>query len=879
MPHVIIARKNTQYFNSEKELAGKTIALEKSFGNVENIRKRYPGINIREYPNTSLALDAVSRGKVDAYIGNRAVADYIIKHEVMHNLEIQGRSTLKGSTLSIGVRKDWPILRDILQKALDDITELERNQILSEWLAEIEQKEYSAILTDEEKSWLKKHPVIRVAVDPDWAPIEFIDEEGKLDGISREYLDLLEKHLNIKFEIANQLTWQEAVYAVKNRKLDMFSSVSVTDERKTYCTFTSPYLSFPIKMFSHADHPYVGELSNLTTETVVVVQGYAIEAWLRRDYPHLKIITVPTPLDGLQKISHREATVFIGNVITANYYLGKANITNVRVSGDTPYSNDQAMAVRNDWSVLAGILQKSLNSIPREQRKLIYNRWNTIKFEHAIDYGLIWRIVIVTIIIIFIIIYWNRRLAREINRREKIEVKLRDYQLTLEEKVEQRTRDYVQLAHYDVLTGLPNRILFTDRLTQAMHTADRYNSRVAILFIDLDDFKQVNDSFDHTYGDDALKAVADRFMALIRKEDTLARMGGDEFTLILNNIQHNDDIALIANKIIQQLHEPIVIHGHRIFLGASIGISIYPEHGETIEDLVRNADSAMYKAKSSGRNTFKYYSEDLTQFALQRIKMESWLHKAIENKQFVLHYQPQIDLDSGEICGIEALIRWEHPEEGNISPAQFIPQAERSRLIIPIGKWVLTEACRQMKHWRQTGCIGDNVTMSVNLSALQFEQDDLIDMVKSALDHANLKHSMLELEITESVMMNNPERSREILNQLRDLNVKIAIDDFGTGYSSLSYLKLLPLTKLKIDRAFVSDIPDDPNDVAISRAIISLAESMSLEVLAEGVETEAQHDFLKQEGCHSGQGYLYSKPLSTAEFEQFIASYHDAFGT
>jgi diguanylate cyclase (GGDEF)-like protein/PAS domain S-box-containing protein len=441
--------------------------------------------------------------------------------------------------------------------------------------------------------------------------------------------------------------------------------------------------------------------------------------------------------------------------------------------------------------------------------------------------------------------------------------------LALLGELREQRLSYAHLAQHDPLTSLPNRVLFADRLSQALHDAHRNQRQVAVLFIDLDRFKQVNDSFDHSTGDEVLQTVARRLATIFREDDTVARMGGDEFTVILRRLRSENDAARVARKILALFQQPFEVRGHAVFLGASIGISLYPQHGETVDDLVRNADTAMYRAKEDGRNTFQYYTEDLTANAFERVLLEASLHQAMERRELVLHYQPQLRLDTGALCGLEALVRWQHPEMGLVPPARFVPLAEESGMIVPIGEWVLGVACAQMKAWLDDGLVDADATISVNLSAKQFDQGNLIAVVEKALADSGLAAESLELEITESTMMRSPERSASRLNRLREMGVKVAIDDFGTGYSSLNYLKRLPLTKLKIDRSFVADLATDVNDLAIARAIIALARSLSLEVLAEGIETEEQRRFLVAEGCEAGQGYLFARPMDPDSFAGF----------
>lgn len=419
------------------------------------------------------------------------------------------------------------------------------------------------------------------------------------------------------------------------------------------------------------------------------------------------------------------------------------------------------------------------------------------------------------------------------------------------------------LAHHDPLTALPNRLLFRARLEHAIERAMRNNKIVAVLFLDLDRFKHINDSLGHTIGDALLEAVARRFRELIREEDTVARLGGDEFVILMEELKDSDSAAVLAEKVSKSLNAAFNIGGYELFVGVSIGISLFPQDGDDVEQLLRNADSAMYRAKELGRNTYQFYTQELTTHAFEQLLLGGQLRKAIEQEQLVLHYQPQVDLKSGRIIGIEALVRWQHPDHGMISPAQFIPLAEETNLIIPLGEWVLRHACSQARSWLDMGYEFGHI--SVNIAGPQIQQGNLLEVVRRALDEAGLPAARLELEITETFIMGQAKPAIALLLSLRRLGVSLAIDDFGTGYSSLAYLKQLPVNKLKIDRGFVMDLPDDENDAAIARAVIALGHSMLFTVIAEGVETDAQRDFLIQEGCEQAQGYLYSKPVSARD--------------
>ncbi|MCK5121825.1 MAG: EAL domain-containing protein, partial [Methylococcales bacterium] len=424
------------------------------------------------------------------------------------------------------------------------------------------------------------------------------------------------------------------------------------------------------------------------------------------------------------------------------------------------------------------------------------------------------------------------------------------------------------LANYDPLTQLPNRRLFIDRLDQAIKTADREKSRLAVLFFDLDHFKTINDSLGHSIGDQMLIEVGARISDCMREIDSVSRLSGDEFAAVISDISEVGDVITVANKIIESIRNAFKIRDYELHVTISIGISVYPSDGENYEILLKNADTAMYCAKNNGRDNFEFFSPSMSTQALERLALEGSLRKAVENKELLVFYQPQIQIDTGKIVGMEALLRWPHPEMGMISPDKFIPLAEETGLIIPIGKWVLTEACRQNKAWQDQGLTA--VPVAVNLSAVQFRQHNLLEIVQETLLETDLKACFLELELTESLLMDCSEYNVTLLKEFRRLGVHLSIDDFGTGYSSLSYLKRFPISKLKIDRSFCTGIPIDKNNASIISAIISLGHDLDMCVIAEGVEDEKQFNFLQAHQCDEIQGYLLSKPVPSEEMEKLL---------
>jgi diguanylate cyclase (GGDEF)-like protein/PAS domain S-box-containing protein len=424
------------------------------------------------------------------------------------------------------------------------------------------------------------------------------------------------------------------------------------------------------------------------------------------------------------------------------------------------------------------------------------------------------------------------------------------------------------LAYHDTLTSLPNRLLFNDRVAMAMAQAQRQQRKVAVLFIDLDRFKVINDSLGHGFGDKLLQAVATRIQSCIREADTLARLGGDEFTLLLPGLPDAVDAATVADKLLEALRQPFDLDGRELFVTASVGVSVYPDDGTDVDELVKNSDTAMYRAKEQGRDNIQHYTPTMNARALERLHMENGLRKALAQNELVVYYQPLLDLRSGRIEGVEALVRWRHPELGLVGPSEFIPIAETTGLIVPIGPWVLRTACTQVRAWQGRGF--PKLSVSVNLSARQFQQPHLADQIRAVLDETGLEAQTLELEITETSAMQNAELTTSVLAEIKALGVRISIDDFGIGYSSLSYLKRLPINTLKIDQSFVRDITSDPDDAAIARAVIAMAHSLKLKVVAEGVETAEQLAFLTAHRCDKMQGFYFSRPVPAEECEPLL---------
>ncbi len=443
---------------------------------------------------------------------------------------------------------------------------------------------------------------------------------------------------------------------------------------------------------------------------------------------------------------------------------------------------------------------------------------------------------------------------------------LKTVRYAIERKLSDRHLRY--LSHHDKLTGLANRELFKDRLAQAVARAERSGNLVALLFLDLDRFKSINDMLGHLAADKLLVAVAERLKTCVRNVDTIARLGGDEFTIVLEDVATPFDAELVCRKVVGALEDPLEIEGQEIYATASIGVTFFPTDATEVTGLIRNADVAMYRAKEDGRNKYHLFTADLNARAVERLSIETALRHALDREELFLCYQPKVNLQTGRVLGVEALVRWQHPHRGIVSPDEFVPVAEETGLIVPVGEWVLRQACEDALRWSRSGV--EDVNVAVNLSARQFRQGDLLKTVDNIFCELSFDPNRLELEITESLLMDDTEASEVALYDLKAFGLSIYLDDFGTGYSSLAYLKKFPIDGLKIDRSFIRDIPGDVDDEAITRAIVALSQAQRLKVVAEGVETRAQLDFLNLEGCDEVQGYLFSKPLTYDRLVEWI---------
>jgi len=1103
VPHAIFKRKGDKFSTDLNSLSGKKVAAEKGFFIHDVIKNKYPQIKSIEYNNTSDAIDAVVKGEADAYIGNRAVAMYIINNELITNLEEHGKIQETSSVNAIGVRKDEPILRDILQKALSNITIKERFQILKNWVEPGHISDNSSIeLTTAEWSWLDQHPVIRVAGDSNFAPVEYLTEDGVFKGISVEYLDIISNMLGTRFEYKQSNNWSEATDKLKNLDVDIFSAAASTIDRREYAQFTHPFLSLPVMIFTPENVSYISNLSELEGRKVAVVRDHATTELVRRGGWNIELIEVDTIADGLQAIQDRDAFAYLGNILVTSYSIRQEGHTNIRVSGQTPYRIDISMGVRNDWVILVDILNKALKKIGEKQRNQINASWIGLQFKEAPDYKIFWQALFWGVLVLFLFFFWNRYLQNK-NSQQNLEIRLQNDVLNLsrtsfsnaqriaklgswdwpientlfywskelyrifgldETKTEagyesfieaihpedrslvdktlqtaqtdkktfviearvqqpsddirhvkirgevmlnkdnasimsgtvldiserkaaerelqklfqafenspitimttdlQGTIEYVnpcftqttgyqseeviglnpsilktgytsddeykemwdtinsgkvwrgefrnqrkngelywaratiapvwdehgklvnflelnqdisfqkeieeklfEEANYSVLTKQPNRYYMLNRIEQNIHTQTPF----ALLMVDMVNIKRINDSLGIEAGDKIIKQAALRLDSLVDRFRFVAHFGGGQFVILAEQTHKMVTEVLISN-ILSCFKQPFDVKEEKIKQNASVGIALYPDDGNTKEELLTNAHVAVNQAKRSGNITYAYFSERFNKEAQKLLQMENLLGQALKNYELSIVCQPKIDVSSGKFLGAEALLRWFNSELGDVPPDQFIPLAEESGLILSIGRWVINESCRQASLWHKAGY--ENFTIAINLSPKQFLDKDIVPFIENCLHTHSLAGNQVEIEVTEGLFIEGGEAINLQISAMKELGLSLALDDFGTGYSSLQYLRNYPFDTLKIDRSFVSGLPESQSDASLVRAMTAMGRALGMKIVAEGVEQQAQADYLKNEGCDIYQGFLFGKPMSETDFMAWLKNVH-----
>ncbi|CAK7078116.1 EAL domain-containing protein [uncultured Tissierella sp.] len=706
---------------------------------------------------------------------------------------------------------------------------------------------------------------IRFAGDHNHPPYEYIDENGNYKGYNVDIINAIANEMDLQIEII-PMEWNDAILALDRNEVEGIIGMSQNEERLEKYKFTLPTVVNEQVIFAAKDTVHINELEDL--------EGLKV-AYQKNDYNESLILEIPRvigyPKNGQEEaliaVGNKEVDAALGNKIVGLYHLQRNKMTElVKVVGEPISTAKYGPAVRKDNEELFQTLERGLETIKRNKvYDNIYKKWfgedmSYIKMTYnAYRKQIISVVTIISLIFLFLYFY-NKRLQKEVLKRtNELEV--------ANEGLIKHQKEIYNLAYYDPVTSLPNRVYFIEELNSIFENLEKNDDLFAVLLLDLDRFKHINDTLGHYVGDYVLKILGMRLKKLVKEEDIVARIGGDEYYILLKGIQHSDDAMELARIIIEDFKKPYYVKDYELYLTTSIGIALYPEGGLDSQSIIKNADLALYKAKDFGGNAYYLYGKEIQSKGLEKMMLLNQLRQAVENNQLVLHYQPQIDILTGKIRGVEALVRWNHPEQGLLYPDKFIFLAEETGLIIQMGEWILKEAAVQAKKWID---LGHDIIMSVNISARQFQDRRFINEVINALNESKLNPRNLTLEITETTAISDIDYTLNILNMLENLGIAVAIDDFGTGYSSLNYLNEMSVSELKIDRSFIWDIEKNDKNKMISNTIIVLAKQLGLKVTAEGVENMEQLEILKEMKCDIAQGYHFSKPVSKEKIDEMI---------
>lgn len=707
--------------------------------------------------------------------------------------------------------------------------------------------------------------LIRVGVFPN-PPVAFKDETGKWRGISIDVLEAIAKIKGWQLQFV-QGSFSQHLKKLETHEVDILSMMAYSDARaKKYSFSRHPLISNWGIVYSKGSN-YIASLLDLEGKRVAVMKNNIHDTAFRKQATKFGLsytrVDRPNFRDVMQSIQKGDADAGVVNRLFGSLNAHEYNLVETGIIFNP--INIHYSALNPDYEVILSAIDEHLSQFKSNKDSIYYSsieRWMHKPKDETLPSWLAWvALGLVSIIILMVGISLLLRkqvavrtieLQREVDERRQAQIKLDN------------------LAYYDSLTQLPNRASLLKFLKAAIKGVQRNNQKIAILFIDIDRFKTVNDSLGHTAGDQLIIQVAKRLQKCLRDEDTICRFGGDEYVAIIHNINSLSDISNVATRMLKSLSAPINIGVTEIYSSVCIGAALFPDDDPHGEHLLKYADAAMYHAKEKGGNNYQFYNTDLTERVNKRLSLETRLRHALDRDEFILHYQPIYNITSQQPIGVETLIRWQDPEAGLISPDEFIPLAEETGLIVPIGEWVLDQACKQVYHWekQQLG----QLLLAVNISSRQFEHNKLYTTVMSALNNSGLMASQLELEITERMFLNITQNVRDTLDRLTQEKVRLSIDDFGTGYSSLSYLKELPIDTLKIDRSFIMGIPDDKDDIQIASTIVSMAHGLGLNVIAEGIETTEQLAFLNTINCNQGQGYFLAHPQSPEEITSLLQS-------
>lgn len=703
-------------------------------------------------------------------------------------------------------------------------------------------------LTKEEQAWLASHPVIRVGIRHGFAPIEYISEGNQFRGITIDYLYRLEKLLGITFKKIDSQDYSDL------SSIDMLSGVinpsSLNKQQLT--PLDQPYLTFPFAIYTHKENNSINTFSDLADKKIAVFKKSGVSRDLLREFPAIKLWGIEIAEDAFSAMEAHQVEAYVGNEMVVDYVANIEGVHFIKKIGYTPFSSEISMAVRKDWPQLKSILQKSLVALEPEHDDIL-KKWDLSNDRENLQLLIFALITLASIAAI--VIFKSYRLKQAIKVQDKIS----------------QERIWHQ-ANFDYLTSLPNRMMFHNRLQEEIKKSERTGFPLGLLFIDLDNFKQINDQLGHPVGDELIIQVARRISGCVRSIDTTARIGGDEFTVIMGELTDVNSLENTSRKILQRLEEPFHIQPHDIYVTASIGITVYPNDTDKIEELIMYADQAMYEAKRLGRNRYHFFTASMQETSIYRHTITIDLRAALLNKQFVMYYQPIVDMNDTHIRKAEALIRWQHPTKGIITPIEFIQIAEDTGMIDHIGNWVFEQVLQDVLYLREH--FDPDFQISFNVSPRQFMDEENILSWITRLKQDSLLNNAVSVEITEGLLLQATSSVKHILSEFIHSGAEISIDDFGTGYSALAYLKKFDVDYVKLDRSFIHNIESDNDTRVLCEAIISMAHKLKIKVVAEGIETLAQQSLLKTYRCDFGQGYLISKPMTLADFKVFLTSYH-----
>ena len=713
----------------------------------------------------------------------------------------------------------------------------------------------------EQKEKLK----IRIAGDNNFPPYEFLDGKGEYRGFNIDIMKAIEEAMDIEIEII-PMRWADAVSALETGQIDAIQGMSKISSREGKYKFTQATVVNSSGIFIRKDNDYIEGIEDLKGARIAYQIGDINEEKIK-DIPNAIMVPRYNQIEAIQALLEDKADAFIGNKAVAIYRLNKMKKANkIKLIGEPLGETAYGPATLPENDEVYTILSEGLSLIKHNGvYDKIYKKWfgNELFHGYFAIRNYLKEILITVGIILFIILgfaFWNKRLKIEVAKRTK------ELEIANEDLKAQQKRIY-NLAYYDSTTNLPNRLYFSEELEEIISNL-KDGEILAVLYLDLDRFKHINDTLGHTIGDKVLKLVGERLKSEINEDIVLAKATGDSYIIAIKDIKSEDEVLKFTKKLINDFKEPILVEDYKLYLTISIGIAIYPEAGKDSISLIKNAEVALYKVKDMGGNSYFKYNEKIGEQEYINLTTLNELREAVNNNEFVLYYQPKIDIKTKEIIGMEALIRWQNPKKGLIFPDKFIPLAEDTGLIFPIGEWVLKEACRQNKEWIDKGYKPRKI--SVNISARQFQYYNFLDTVSNVLKETGLEPKYLGLEITESVAISDIEYTIDALRALKELGVSIIMDDFGTGYSSLNYLKEMSIDEIKIDRGFVSDMEINEKNRAIASTIILLAKQFNILITAEGVELKEQLEILEGLGCDKAQGYYFSKPIPKEEFEKLL---------